>query len=107
MEDEEYPNSREASASALPAGRALAPFVPNDSKTIVVNGRSHLVLTSEIGRGELMALAFPGAANVDPGALTIAYDHGPSTAPSGLLAPDRPVRVLHGQTFSVTLTDKS
>lgn len=76
-------------------------------KTIVVNGREHRFPGEEIGRGELALLAFPHVGAVGPSALTIAYDHGPSEAPCGLLAAGRQTRILDGQTFSVSLTDKS
>lgn len=77
------------------------------TRTIVVNGRQHRFTGDEIGRNELARLAFPGIDTGTRGALTVAYDRGAVEAPSGLLAAGRTTRVLDGQTFSVSLTDKS
>lgn len=97
---------RDAAAAEMP-GRALATVDAHETKTIVVNGRRIPYTGSEIGHAELGRLAFPDASAAEGRALTIAYDHGPATAPSGLIGTDRPVRVLDGQTFDVYLTSKS
>ncbi len=76
-------------------------------KTILVNGREHRFAGEEIGRNELARLAFPAIETAGRGALTVAYDRGPLEAPSGILSVDRKTRVLEGQTFSVSRTDKS
>lgn len=76
-------------------------------KTIVVNGREHRFAGSDIGRAELVRLAFPAMVGPVGSALTVAYDNGPANAPAGLLTAGRTTRVLDGQSFSVSLTDKS
>lgn len=76
-------------------------------KTIVVNGRDHRFAGDEIGRYDLSRIAFPTIGTAGRGALTVAYDRGPLEAPSGILSADRKTRVLDGQTFSVSRTDKS
>jgi len=96
------------SADTAP-GRALTVADTNarDYKTIVVNGREHPFVGDEIGRGELARLAFPTVTLAGQSALTVAYDHGPEGASHGLLGSGRTTRVLDGQTFSVSLCDKS
>lgn len=91
-----------------PKGQALA-VVDTDrgGKTIVVNGREHRFAGGEIGRAELASLAFPGTGPSVGSSLTVAYDHGPLEAPAGLIVPGRTTKVLDGQTFSVSQTDKS
>jgi hypothetical protein len=87
--------------------RALALRSTEDTtKTILVNGREHPYAGDQIGRTELVRLAFPDLSGTN-GAVTVAYDHGPLDAPTGLLGGDRTTRVLQGQTFSVSCTDKS
>lgn len=90
-------------------GRSLAIADTNggDRKTIVVNGREHPFVGHEIGRGELARLAFPALGAAGDSALTVAYDNGPEGARHGLLASGRTTRVLDGQTFSVSVCDKS
>lgn len=91
-----------------PSGGALiAQHQEPSVKTIVVNGREHRFAGEEIGRSDLARLAFPTMETAGRGALTVAYDRGPSEAPSGILPAERKTRVLEGQTFSVSRTDKS
>ena len=87
-------------------GRELT-VTDTSRKTIVVNGREHSFLGDEIGRGELARLAFPAIGMGREGALTVAYENGPEGARHGLLGNGRTTRVLDGQTFSVSLCDKS
>ena len=96
-------------AYARDSGRDLTLANANggDRKTIVVNGREHAFVGEEIGRGELARLAFPVLGMAGDGALTVAYDNGPEGARHGLLASGRTTRVLDGQTFSVSVCDKS
>lgn len=88
-------------------GRSLTRIDQHQTKTIVVNGRELPFAGEEIGRNELARLAFPNIGTGGQSSLTVAYDHGAAEAPSGLLTAGRTTRVLEGQTFSVSLTDKS
>ncbi len=88
-------------------GGLVAQNQVNCPKTIVVNGREHRFAGEEIGRTDLARLAFPAMETAGRGALTVAYDRGPMDAPSGILSSERKTRVLDGQTFSVSRTDKS
>ena len=97
-------NQRSADAAS---GKAIALAGAPTEKAIVINGREHRFAGQEIGRDELARLAFPGMGASPGSALTVAYDHGPAEAPSGLVIPGRTTRVLDGQTFSVSQTDKS
>lgn len=99
-------NTIDDDARATP-GRSIAVQAAEPARTIVVNGREHAFAGDEIGRDELARLAFPHVPPAGGGALTVAYDNGPADAPSGLVAKGRTTRVLHGQTFSVSLTDRS
>lgn len=107
MEEATSTDGHEDRVPSPAAGRALTPIHAAAPKTIVVNGRTHPFDGNEIRRSELVKLAFPESRNDHGSALTVAYDYGPSSAPSGLIATDSPVRVLDGQTFNVSLTDKS
>ena len=103
MEDD---TSNDAPARESGRGLTLADTSAG-SKTIVVNGREHAFVGDEIGRGELARLAFPTIGGAGDSALTVAYDHGPVGAHHGLLGGGRTTRVLDGQTFSVSICDKS
>lgn len=76
-------------------------------RTIVVNGRSHLFAGDEIGTKELARLAFPEQEGRSYAALTVAYEGGPLVAESGLMTGRTTTPVAEGQSFSVSLTDKS
>jgi hypothetical protein len=76
-------------------------------RTIVVNGRSHLFAGDEIGTRELARLAFPEQDGRSYAALTVAYEGGPLVAESGLMTGRTTTPVAEGQSFSVSLTDKS
>lgn len=76
-------------------------------RTIVVNGRSHLFAGDEIGTKELAQLAFPEQDGRAYAALTVAYERGPLVAESGLMTGRTTTPVAEGQSFSVSLTDKS
>lgn len=97
-------NNGNNAASTAPAGALV---IAGDCKKIVVNGREHAFAGDEIGRGELARLAFPALGAGEESALTVAYDHGPHEGRHGLLGSGRTTRVLDGQTFSVSLCDKS
>ena len=99
-------NERELDTGA-PNGGLVAHRQCDPAKTIVVNGREHRFAGEEIGRTDLARLAFPAMETASRGALTVAYDRGPVEAPSGILSSERKTRVLDGQTFSVSRTDKS
>ena len=88
-------------------GRSLTVSSRAPEKIIIVNGREHRFVGEEIDRNALARLAFPGMGTGGQSALTVAYDRGAAEAPSGLLTAGRTTRVLDGQTFSVSLTDKS
>lgn len=107
MNDKDNDSSDCASEYSMPSGRAVVLSDGPTGRTIVVNGREHRFEGEEIGRDELARLAFPGVGPSTGGSLTVAYDHGPAEAPSGLIVPGRTTRVLEGQTFSVSQTDKS
>ena len=76
-------------------------------RTIVVNGRSHLFTGDEIGTKDLARLAFPEQEGRSYAALTVAYEGGPLVAESGLMTGRTMTPVAEGQSFSVSLTDKS
>lgn len=76
-------------------------------RTIVVNGRSHLFAGDEIGTKDLARLAFPEQEGRSYAALTVAYEGGPLVAESGLMTGRTMTPVTEGQSFSVSLTDKS
>lgn len=97
---------------AQPPSTALAriPTAPaRDStvRTIMVNGRSHLFAGDEIGTKDLARLAFPEQEGRSYAALTVAYEGGPLVAESGLMTGRTTTPVAEGQSFSVSLTDKS
>lgn len=97
-----------ASAEEQDTGRALTVVTTRSvEKTIIVNGRKHRFAGPEIDRATLVRLAFPSMVGPTNSALTVAYDNGPANAPAGLLTANRTTRVLDGQSFSVSLTDKS
>lgn len=91
------------------SGRALmvADTTPSACKTIVVNGREHGFDGDTIGRDELARIAFPTIGAASSSALTVTYDNGPEGQRHGLLGIGSTTRVLEGQTFSVSLCDKS
>lgn len=101
--------STEHDSTDTAPGRSLTVADTNGGarKTIVVNGREHAFVGDEIGCGELARLAFPALDVGGDSALTVAYDNGPEGARHGLLASGRTTRVLSGQTFSVSVCDKS
>ncbi|NJR77507.1 hypothetical protein [Sphingomonas corticis] len=76
-------------------------------RSIVVNGRSHLFAGDEIGTKDLARLAFPEQQGRSYAALTVAYEGGPLVAGSGLMTGRTTTPVAEGQSFSVSLTDKS
>lgn len=76
-------------------------------RSIVVNGRSHLFAGDEIGTKDLARLAFPEQQGRSYAALTVAYEGGPLVAESGLMTGRTTTPVAEGQSFSVSLTDKS
>lgn len=90
---------------ASPPATALVRSAP--VRTIVVNGRSHLFAGEEIGTKELARLAFPEQDGRSYAALTVAYEGGPLVAESGLMTGRTMTPVAEGQSFSVSLTDKS
>lgn len=76
-------------------------------RTIVVNGAAHAFDGDTIDRGQLAALAFPDTAPSSTQGLTVAFRGGPPEASTGLLPVGRSAVVHQGQTFSVSITDKS
>ncbi len=76
-------------------------------RTIMVNGRSHLFAGDQIGTRDLARLAFPEQEGRSYAALTVAYEGGPLVAESGLMTGRTMTPVAEGQSFSVSLTDKS
>jgi len=103
---DDYANTNETEAEQ-PSGKPIVQHQEGAVKTIVVNGREHRFAGEEIGRTELSRIAFPAIETAGRGGLTVAYDRGPLEAPSGILSAERKTRVLDGQTFSVSRTDKS
>ncbi|MEG8049317.1 hypothetical protein QP178_05315 [Sphingomonas aurantiaca] len=104
MTDDDNKNATDAAPSSA---ALITQHRETTAKTILVNGREHRFAGEEIGRNELARLAFPASETAGRGALTVAYDRGPLDAPSGILSAERKTRVLDGQTFSVSRTDKS
>lgn len=90
-----------------PDGTLPATTLRTEMRSIVVNGRIHAHAGETIDRGELARLAFPGIAPTASQALTVAYDGGPSGFASGILPAGASTAIENGQTFSVSLTDKS
>lgn len=93
----------------ISSGHALmvADTPPSGGRTIVVNGREHAFEGDAIGRDELARIAFPTIGAASSSALTVTYDNGPEGQRHGLLGIGSTTRVLEGQTFSVSLCDKS
>jgi hypothetical protein len=77
-----------------------------NSVTIVVNGRSKVVLTEELTFEEVVALAegLPSGPNV---IYTVVYRKGEDKKPQGTLVAGESVKVKNGMIFNVTATDKS
>lgn len=77
-----------------------------NSVTIVVNGRSKVVLTEELTFEEVVALAegLPSGPNV---IYTVVYRKGEDKKPQGTLVAGESVKVKNGMVFNVTATDKS
>lgn len=107
MDDVNEKDIHHAEEGAAPGRSLMVDNTGPATRNIVVNGRQHRFAGDEIGRDDLARLAFPGIDGGRGSALTVAYDRGAVEAPSGLLAAGRTTRVLDGQTFSVSLTDKS
>jgi hypothetical protein len=99
----------ENDSTGISSGRALmvADTKPSGGKTIVVNGRENRFEGDTIGRDELARIAFPTIGTGSSSALTVTYDNGPEGQRHGLLGVGSTTRVLEGQTFSVSLCDKS
>lgn len=76
-------------------------------RTIVVNGAAHAFDGDTIDRNQLAALAFPDTQPGSTQGLTVAFRGGPPEASIGILPVGRSAVVHQGQTFSVSLTDKS
>ena len=76
------------------------------SVTIVVNGRSKVVLKEELTFEEVVALAegLPSGPNV---IYTVVYRKGEDKKPQGTLVAGESVKVKNGMVFNVTATDKS
>jgi len=76
------------------------------SVTIVVNGRSKVVLKEELTFEEVVALAegLPSGPNV---IYTVVYRKGEDKKPQGTLVAGESVKVKNGMIFNVTATDKS
>jgi hypothetical protein len=75
--------------------------------TIIVNGRKKLVTKKELSFDEIVALAFnpvPTGPNV---LITITYEGGPPSNPSGTLMPGKSVKLKNAMIFNVIQTDKS
>jgi hypothetical protein len=107
---ETFMNDRpETAGAASNSGRALmvADTERSSGKTIIVNGREHGFEGDKIGRDELARIAFPTIGAASSSALTVTYDNGPEGQRHGLLGIGSTTRVLEGQTFSVSLCDKS
>lgn len=81
-----------------------------DFRTILVNGRACRVRGEEVGFHQLVRLAHPDAAPAlrrDEAAMTVTYLRGPAIAPEGVLSPLERIRIVDGESFSVTRTDRS
>ncbi len=101
--EEEGTTSREAAQQSTTTVVGEHP----EPRSIVVNGRSHVHAGDRISTHDLVRFAFPGADRLERSALTVAYDGGPLQAHSGLLAVNASTPITEGQSFSVSLTDKS
>ncbi|WP_210358333.1 multiubiquitin domain-containing protein [Sphingomonas beigongshangi] len=77
--------------------------------SIIVNGRHAEVAVRELTFENLVSLAFPGINPLSTGSrsLTVTYRRGPADRPEGSLVARENVRVLQGEVFNVTATDKS
>jgi hypothetical protein len=64
----------------------------------------------EVSHHQLVRLAHPEAAPAlrsGQSAMTVTYLRGPAIAPEGILSPVERVRIVDGESFSVTRTDRS
>lgn len=81
-----------------------------DVRTILVNGRPCQVRGDEVSHHQLVRLAHPDASTAlrrGDSAMTVTYLRGPAIAPEGILAPLERTRIVDGESFSVTRTDRS
>ena len=75
-------------------------------RSIVVNGRTCRVQSSDVGFVQLVRLAFAGEEPSDSRALSVTYRRGPVSATEGILAPRQRTLIADGETFIVTRTDR-
>lgn len=89
------------------AAPSAAASAPEASRTIVVNGRSLRFEGETIDRQQVARIAYPTIDAAAERSLTVAYNGSASGGPAGLLAAGQTTEVVNGQTFNVSLTDKS
>lgn len=77
------------------------------TRSIVVNGRNHIVPSGTISHAQLVSMAFPGIGNDASRSLTVTYEGGPLVAPQGLLTPHQRVQIVDGEQFIVARTHAS
>ncbi len=76
-------------------------------RTIMVNGRSHLIAADSISHESLVRLAFPELERSESRALTVTYHGGPLQASEGLLTRHQRTPIAEGETFVVAQTSAS
>jgi hypothetical protein len=102
----DYFSEPQSARAGLPA--ATGGDAPVPPRSIVVNGRQHLVRSDRIDHEQLVRLAFPDGrgAGTRLSSLTVTYRGGPYHAAEGILAPRERTPVADGETFFVIRTDK-
>lgn len=77
------------------------------ARTIVVNGRDHVIESETVSHAQLVSMAYPGIGTQASRSLTVTYEGGPVVAPQGLLTPHQRVQIVDGEQFIVARTHAS
>lgn len=80
------------------------PVAAGGRTVIAVNGRSHELRGRTTSFEQLLRIAFPDRTIGNPGLATVAYRHGPASAPEGLLTPGDAIPLTEGLTVNVNAT---
>lgn len=87
---------------------ARRPTVVTDGRTsISINGRWHALRGKTATFEQLLRIAFPTQALWNPGAATVSYRHGVSSAPEGLLTPGDAIPLADGLQVNANATSAS
>lgn len=84
------------------------PAVVTDGRTsISINGRWHALRGKTATFEQVLRIAFPNQALANPGAATVSYRHGVSSAPEGLLTPGDAIPLAEGLLINANATAAS